>query len=147
MDQDITHLVQSEPFIIIFDGMCSLCEASVLFIIKRDGQAKFKFVQAQSHLGKTLQSHFGIDALRDETMILIKHQQVFTSSSAAIRIAWQLDGVWKLLSASWIIPLPLRNILYNVIARHRYIWFGRKSHCMLPTKETSSRFLTTSKSP
>ncbi|VUD64977.1 hypothetical protein TDB9533_03448 [Thalassocella blandensis] len=127
--------------IIIFDGECKLCESSVIFVIRHDKNAKFSFVQAQSPLGQALQSHYALHALDENTMILIQQQRAYTRSSAAVRIARELDGIWKLLALSWFIPLPLRNWAYHYIAKHRYRWFGRRSQCLIPDQTLESRFL------
>ena len=81
--------------VVIFDGVCNLCEDSVSFVIARDPDAKFKFVSAQSPIGKDLQNRYGIDAIEDETVILIKGDKVYTHSDAGLEIAKDLKGSWK----------------------------------------------------
>ena len=127
--------------IIIFDGICNLCEASVQFIIKRDKQGKFRFAAAQTTAGQKLQEQYGIDALEDQTLVLIENGSVYTRSRAAVRTARQLDGLWKLLSVFWIVPKPIRDRIYSFIAQNRYYWFGKKDQCLIPSDENKNRFL------
>ena len=129
-----------EP-IVVFDGVCNLCEDSVAFIIARDPGAKFKFVSAQSPIGKEIQERYGIDAIEDETVILIKNGKVFTHSDAGLEIAKDLNGSWSLLRYAKAVPRPIRNKVYSTIAKNRYKWFGKKNECMLPSSEIKARFL------
>lgn len=131
----------SNSAIVVFDGVCNLCESSVNFIIARDPQAKFKFVSAQSDLGKALQQQAGIDALNDETVILLKAGRVYTHSDAGLEIARDLSGAWPLLHYAKVLPAGLRNRVYRLIAKNRYRWFGKKEHCMMPNQEMLQRFL------
>lgn len=129
-----------EP-IVVFDGVCNLCEDSVTFIIARDPDAKFRFVSAQSSIGKEIQERYGIDAIEDETVILIKNSKVFTHSDAALEIAKDLNGPWRLLRYAKVVPKPIRNGIYSTVAKNRYKWFGKKNECMLPSLEIKARFL------
>jgi predicted DCC family thiol-disulfide oxidoreductase YuxK len=129
-----------EP-IVVFDGVCNLCEDSVAFIIARDPEAKFKFVSAQSPVGKEIQKRYEIDAVEDETVILIKNGKVFTHSDAGLEIARDLSGPWRLLRYAKAVPKPIRNKVYSTIAKNRYKWFGKKNECMLPSVEVKARFL------
>lgn len=127
--------------IILFDGVCVLCESSVRFIIKRDKAGLFKFAQAQSKIGKQLQSDRGIDALTSGTMILIKDDKAYCKSDAALEIARDLNGPWKALVFFKIVPTCLRNAVYDFIAKRRYRWFGKKETCMIPDDSFKQRFL------
>ncbi|MBV1921843.1 MAG: thiol-disulfide oxidoreductase DCC family protein [Pseudomonadales bacterium] len=129
-----------EP-VVVFDGVCNLCEDSVAFIIARDPEAKFKFVSAQSPVGKEIQKRYEIDAVEDETVILIKNGKVFTHSDASLEIAKDLSGPWSLLHYAKAVPKPIRNKVYSTIAKNRYKWFGKKNECMLPSAEVKARFL------
>lgn len=129
--------MKNQP-VILFDGVCNLCQSSVQFIIKRDKKAKFKFAALQSEAGqKLLKGHTapGLDSV-----ILVENDKVYTHSSAALRIAKGLDGLWPMLYVFVIIPRPLRNWLYNWVAANRYRWFGKQESCMMPTPELKSRF-------
>ena len=127
--------------IILFDGVCVLCESSVRFIIKRDKAGLFKFAPAQSKAGRQLQLDLGLDAMASQTLILIKHGEVYYRSDAALEIAGALSGPWKLLSLFKTIPRCLRDPVYNGIARRRYRWFGKKDSCMIPGDSFKQRFL------
>ncbi|NNF47199.1 MAG: thiol-disulfide oxidoreductase DCC family protein [Desulfofustis sp.] len=127
--------------IIIFDGVCSLCEFSVRFIVKHDRQARFKFVSAQSEKGKNLQRMCGVDTLRDGTVILLKNDQVYVNSDAALQIAKNLDGTWRLLYVFRFIPKQARDYFYSIISKNRYRWFGKRNECLLPDDDLKQRFL------
>ncbi len=127
--------------IIVFDGLCNLCESSVYFVIRRDKRRKFRFALAQSRVGIDLQSQYGINALDLETMVLIKDGVAYTKSGAAIEIAKNLDGHWKILASVKAVPKPVRDWAYSKIARNRYRWFGKKASCMIPSIDIRSRFL------
>lgn len=127
--------------IIIFDGVCNLCEYSVRFIVKNDRQARFKFVSAQSERGKVLQRLYGVDTLQDGTVILLKNGQVYVKSDAAVEIAKDLDGLWRFLHVFKFIPKPVRDFIYSIISKNRYRWFGNKNECLLPDNNIKERFL------
>jgi len=127
--------------IIIFDGVCNLCEYSVKFIVKHDRQARFKFVSAQSERGKVLQRLYGVDTLQDGTVILLKNGQVYVKSDAAVEIAKDLDGLWRFLHVFKFIPKPVRDFIYSIISKNRYRWFGNKNECLLPDNNIKERFL------
>lgn len=127
--------------IIIFDGLCNLCEYSVQFIIKNDHRAKFNFVAGQSERGKELQLLHGFDTIRDGTVILVKDEQIFIKSDAALEIARELDGLWRFLYIFRFVPKPIRDFLYTVISKNRYQWFGVKNECLLPDDTFKDRFL------
>jgi predicted DCC family thiol-disulfide oxidoreductase YuxK len=135
-----TKLPQETHPILIFDGVCNLCEWSVAFIVKRDKSAKFRFVAAQSDLGHKMQNEFGIDAIRDTTMVLLKDGNLYTKSDAAIEIAKDLDGLWKVLRVISVLPRSWRDSAYTYVANNRYRWFGQKQECLLPGDEVRSRF-------
>lgn len=130
----------SQP-IIIFDGVCNLCEFAVQFIIRNDRHAKFAFAAAQSPRGMELQCLHGVDTLADGTVILLKDNRVYVRSDAALEIAKDLDRPWNLLQAGKIIPKPVRDFIYSKISKNRYRWFGRKKECLIPDHETKERFL------
>lgn len=127
--------------IVIFDGVCNLCEFSVRFIVKHDRQAKFKFVSAQSDKGKVLQRLCGVDTLNDGTVILLRNDQVYVHSDAALQIAKNLDGLWRFLYVFRFIPKPIRDYFYSIISKNRYRWFGKRNECLLPDDDLKKRFL------
>ncbi|MEH7252865.1 thiol-disulfide oxidoreductase DCC family protein [Neobacillus niacini] len=126
--------------IILFDGVCNLCNSSVQFIIKRDPKGRFKFASLQSETGQSLLELHGYDKEID-SFILIENQRIYLKSSAALRVCRNLNGLWKLLTILRILPAPFRDFFYDVVAKNRYKWFGKKESCMLPTKEMKKRFL------
>lgn len=127
--------------IILFDGDCNFCNASVQFIIKRDPSAHFQFTSLQSEKGYALKKQFGI-AENEDSIVLIKKNKGYTKSSAALRIAKKLDGLWHLLFLFILVPRPIRDGIYKYIAKNRYKWFGKKEDtCQLPPPEMRKRFL------
>lgn len=127
--------------IILFDGVCNLCNSSVQLVIHNDRQNRFKFAALQSDIGKNLTDKFGIDTSKIDSIILIEEQRVFSKSSAALKIAKSMDGAYPLLYGFMIIPAFIRNWVYDWIAKNRYRWFGKKDQCMIPTPELQSKFL------
>lgn len=127
--------------IVIFDGVCNLCEFSVHFIFERDAAGQFYFTPAQSPLGSALLKHFGINSSRLDTVVLVRGDQAFTRSAAAIEIASGLDTPWNLLAVFKAVPEPLRDMIYDLIAQNRYQLFGKKEECMLPSEALRRRFL------
>jgi predicted DCC family thiol-disulfide oxidoreductase YuxK len=127
--------------IVIFDGICHLCNGAVQFIIKRDSCSNFKFVPRQSQTGRRLLSRYQASLKDTETIVLLKDQIIYTGSDAVLEIARGLDHIWKLLIVFKIIPGFIRNWVYNFIAKHRYYWFGKRDVCYTPTPELRQRFL------
>ena len=130
--------------LVVFDGVCNLCEASVNFIIRHDAAGVFRFVPSQSELGAALQQQYGVNTASLDTVVLIQDGQIYTQSDAGVQIASAFDGPWRLLSLARWVPRPLRNWAYRRIANNRYAWFGRKEVCLIPTPEVRRRFLETS---
>ena len=127
--------------IVIFDGVCNLCNWAVRFIIKHDSQGIFTFTSAQSETGKETLSRFGIDTPEPESVFLLQNKKLLKQSSAALTIAAELDGFWKYLAILRFIPRSVLDIVYEWIARNRYRWFGKRDVCVMPSKETENRFL------
>lgn len=138
---DLLPIANTHSHLVIFDGVCNLCEASVNFIIARDPQAIFRFVPSQTPLGRALQEHYRINTESLDTVVLIRDGRVYTESTAAAEIAREFDGPWRWLAAIRYVPRPLRDGVYRLIARNRYRWFGRKQVCLIPTPELRARFL------
>lgn len=126
---------------ILFDGVCNLCNESVLFIIKRDPHSKFRFASLQSELGIKLLREFEFPQEELSSVLLVKDQRLFQKSNAALEIARQLSGLWPMLFIFKIIPRFIRNGIYDWIARNRYRWFGKKNTCMIPSPELKARFV------
>ena len=127
--------------IILFDGVCNLCNGAVTFIIKRDPKSTFKFAALQSDIGQVLTAEHGIDTSKTDSIILVDNKKVYIKSTAALRIAKNLNGGYPLLYGFIIIPTVVRNWVYDWIAKNRYKWFGQQESCMIPTPELKSRFL------
>ncbi|WP_167596536.1 thiol-disulfide oxidoreductase DCC family protein [Leeuwenhoekiella sp. ZYFB001] len=127
--------------IILFDGVCNLCNSAINFIIKHDPKGIFKFASLQGETGKKLLAQHNIDPQETDSIVLIDNDQVSVKSSAALRIAKNLNQGYPLLFGFMIIPTFIRNGVYDFIAANRYKWFGKKESCMLPTPELRSRFL------
>jgi predicted DCC family thiol-disulfide oxidoreductase YuxK len=128
--------------IILFDGVCNLCNSSVNFIIKRDKRDYFRFAAIQSDIGDELCKKYNIASQGLESVILIEGGKVYNKSTAALRIARKLSGLWPLLYLFIVFPLFIRDNIYIFIANNRYKWFGKKEFCMVPTPEIKSKFIT-----
>jgi predicted DCC family thiol-disulfide oxidoreductase YuxK len=126
--------------VILFDGVCNFCDASVQFILNRDPEGIFQFASLQSEAGQNLVKKHNVPADVD-SMILIEDDKVYYKSTAALKISRHLHGAWKWLYGFIIIPSPIRNIVYDLIAKNRYKWFGQKESCMLPPPNIRKRFL------
>lgn len=127
--------------IILFDGVCNLCNGAVTFIIKRDKDDRFRYAALQSEVGRTLADKHGIDTSKTDSIVLIDDDHHYTKSSAALGIARYLSGGYPLLYGLMILPTFLRDRMYDVIARNRYRWFGKRESCMVPTPELKAKFL------
>lgn len=133
--------VNDNKNIILFDGVCNLCNGFVQFVIKRDEKARFKFASLQSEIGQEILHKHNLPVDELTSVIYVQNEKVFLRSEAALRIAAQLDGIWELSRILLVFPTPLRDFVYNIIAKNRYRIFGKREECMLPTAELKSRFL------
>lgn len=129
----------THPHIILFDGVCNLCNGSVNFIIKHDPQAKFKFAALQSSFAKSLLNTDEQEALG--SVIYFQEGMRYERSTAALMILKELDHPLRFLHHLKALPAFLRDPVYNVIAKFRYCWFGKMDACMVPSAEVASRFL------
>lgn len=127
--------------VVLFDGVCNLCNASVLFIIKRDPSSRLRFASLQSQYGQEQMKKFGLSTSALNSVLLVKEGKLFQKSSAALEIARMLTGGWPLMYGFIIVPGFIRNWVYDWIARNRYAWFGKKDECMIPTPELKARFI------
>ncbi|WP_036833945.1 thiol-disulfide oxidoreductase DCC family protein [Pontibacillus litoralis] len=126
--------------IVLFDGVCHFCSQSVQFIIKRDKQERFQFASLQGEVGQQLLTQYHTKN-NINSMVLIQEGRVYTRSTAALKIANELDGAWKLCCACIIIPRFMRDKVYDIIANNRYKWFGKKDVCTIPSPQMRKRFL------
>jgi len=127
--------------VVLFDGVCNLCNQSVLFILKRDPRARFKFATLQSAYARQRLTAFGADPTRLESVVLLQDNRMYNRSRAALEIARKLNGLWPLLYVGIITPPFLRNWIYDWIAANRYRMFGKKEACMIPTPDLKARFI------
>ena len=127
--------------IILFDGVCNFCNSSVNFIIDRDPKNYFTFGALQSIKGQALLERYGLSQTALDTLILIESKQIYSRSTAALRIAKRLSGLWPLFYCFVIIPRFLRDPIYGLIAKYRYKIFGKREVCRVPTPEEKARFL------
>lgn len=127
--------------IILFDGVCNFCNASINFVIDHDLEKHFKFAPLQSEIGQEILTKFNQNTKDFDSVILLKNNQLYQKSEAAIEIAKHLSGVWKYLSFFGILPTFFLNFFYNIIAKNRYKFFGKTDSCRMPTAELRERFL------
>lgn len=128
--------------IILFDGVCNFCDASVQFVIKHDKKDIFRFVALQSDLGQKIIQHIGIQSKNIDSVILyVPGVAYYYKSNAALEIAKNLGGFFHFGTIFKIIPTAVRNVLYDYFAKNRYAWYGKKESCIIPTPELKAKFL------
>lgn len=134
-------ILDSSHKIILFDGVCNLCNRSVNFIISKDSKDIFRFATLQSDIGMSLMSQHGINTTKTDSVILIDTNEYHERSSAILQIVKNLSGGYALLYFFIIVPKCIRDWGYDYIAKNRYKWYGKKDSCMVPTPELVSKFL------
>ncbi len=127
--------------IVLFDGVCNLCNASVQFILERDAKERFRFASLQSEAGQQLLQQFHLPTNDFDTFLLVEGDTYYTRSTAALRVARNLHGAWKYMYVFIAVPKFLRDAVYGFVARNRYQWFGKQETCWMPTPELKARFL------
>jgi predicted DCC family thiol-disulfide oxidoreductase YuxK len=128
--------------LILFDGVCNLCDSSVQWVIKHDNKDIFMFTALQSEVGQQIIKEYNIDTAKTDSFLLYTPEVGISSKSmAALKIAFQLGFPNNLLCVFFIIPPFVRNYVYDYIAKNRYKWYGKKESCMIPTPELKSKFL------
>lgn len=127
--------------IVLFDGVCNLCDRTVQWLIARDRHDRLRFASLQSPIGRELLSRHQLPTDYLDSMILIEGDKAWLGSGAAIRVAEVLGGGYRLMSLCWAIPAFLRNRLYSFIAVRRYRWFGKREQCLAPTPALKAKFL------
>lgn len=132
------------PPVVLFDGVCNLCNGAVQFIVDRDPEGTFRFASLQSERAAALLREQGREppAGDPESLVLIEGGRLYERSTAALRIARRLRGAWPLLYTFVVVPRFVRDAVYRLIARNRYRWFGKSAECRVPTPELRARFLT-----
>ncbi len=135
-------MTEAQHSIVLFDGVCNLCNSAVQFIIKRDKTDRYRFSALQSESGKKLSSERNIDTQKIDSIILIEPGKAYyIKAAAALQIGKSFGGLWKALAIFEWIPPVISNWVYDLVAKNRYRWFGRKEHCMIPTQELKAKFL------
>ena len=127
--------------IVLFDGVCNLCNTSVQFILKHDKKNEFLFGSLQGKSGQAYLKQFNLPADTFNSFMLIEGDRLYTRSSGALRILKYLNAAWPLFYVFNIVPKFIRDAVYNLVAKNRYKWFGKKDECWVPTPELKARFL------
>jgi len=137
----MTNLPQDKK-IILFDGVCNLCDSSIQFIIKHDKKDLFRFVALQSEIGMEIIKHIGVDTSKIDSILLYEPGKAYYyKAEAALKIAKELGGIYTAISWFGILPKFLTNSVYDYIAKNRYKWYGKKDACIIPTPELKAKFL------
>lgn len=127
--------------IVLFDGVCNLCHAAVRFILAREREARFRFASLESETGRDLTTEGIREGTSADSVILVEDGLTYARSEAAIRIAARLSLPWRALGVLRVVPRPVRDRAYDLVARNRYRWFGRKDFCPMPDEDIRDRFL------
>ncbi|WP_422354772.1 thiol-disulfide oxidoreductase DCC family protein [Roseivirga pacifica] len=127
--------------VLLFDGVCNLCNGAVNFIIDHDPKGHFKFAALQSDFGQEKLKALGYSQQNFDSLVLLSGDKVYKKSSAALRIAKKLSGLYPLLYVFIIIPPFIRHGVYDIIAKNRYKWWGKRDSCRMPTPELRARFV------
>jgi predicted DCC family thiol-disulfide oxidoreductase YuxK len=128
--------------IVLYDGVCNLCDGAIRFILPRDRAARFRFAQLQGEFARSLLAGAGLPAVDPpESIVLHENGRTWSGSTAMLRVFLGLGWPWKALGALLLVPRPIRDLVYRWIARNRYRWFGRAESCLMPRAEWKSRFI------
>jgi predicted DCC family thiol-disulfide oxidoreductase YuxK len=127
--------------LVLFDGVCNLCNGTIRFIAKRDRNMKFSFTASQSRIGKDILKHYGLTVTGQSTVVYVKNGVPYVKSRAVLEILRDLGGFWTVFYPLIIIPPVIRDVIYDIIARNRYKVFGKRESCMVPTTEIMDRVL------
>jgi predicted DCC family thiol-disulfide oxidoreductase YuxK len=127
--------------LILFDGVCNFCNGAVNMVIEIDRQKIFKFAAIQSDLGQRLYRQHGLDPSDIQTLMLVDGDRVLTKSDAVLAVLAKLEGGWQLFAAFTALPQPLRDWAYSEFARQRFLLFGKRAECVVPTPELRDRFI------
>ena len=134
--------VPKQKKLILFDGVCNLCNSSVQYVIKRDKKEQFLFTALQSDTGKQILNQYKIDTAKIDSILLYTPEKgINYKSTAALKVATSLGFPVNLMAIFFIVPTFIRNWVYDLIAKNRYKWYGKKESCMIPTPELKNRFL------
>ena len=139
--KSIFEAMKIPQYLVLFDGVCNLCNGSVKFLIKRDKKKKFRYASLQSNIGQKVLWEIDLDPKKTDSIVFLAEGATFTKSTAALRIAKSLGGIWSILEVLLLIPAPIRNLVYDVIAKNRYKCYGKKEECMVPKPEWQELFV------
>ena len=136
----------SQPAIVLYDGVCALCAGVVRFVLPRDRGGRFRFAAIQSGFAQEILARHGRSATALDTFCLVEGtgtpgERILDRSTAALALATALGGAWRLLAVFWIVPRPIRDLAYRLVARYRYRVFGRSEACMRPDPRWADRFI------
>lgn len=140
MQNKIEHIIQQHD-IILFDAICVVCNGWANFLIKHDRKSKFKLVSAQSPLGEEILQHYGMSTTHYTTMVVILNGQLYTESTALLKVMQHLGLPFSLMNSGYLMPRFIRDFLYRRVALSRYQLFGTTDNCLLPSAENKSHFL------
>jgi len=127
--------------VVLFDGVCNLCNGIVRFVIRNDPNGRFRFAALDSDVARELLRQRGVAPEMNQTVMLVDDDGVHVRSEAALRVARGLRAPWPLAVVSRVVPRAIRDAVYDWIAANRYAWFGKRNECMVPTPELAARFL------
>jgi predicted DCC family thiol-disulfide oxidoreductase YuxK len=139
----VINSVPKNKKIVLFDGVCNLCNSAINYVIDRDKDDNFRFVALQSDLGEAIRLHLGLLKNDLDSIILyLPEQEVYyDKSTAALHIMKEFTGIWKCSTIFYIIPKPVRDLVYRFVAKNRYKWYGKKAQCRIPSPELKAKFL------
>jgi predicted DCC family thiol-disulfide oxidoreductase YuxK len=138
---DVKNAADAEGPILLYDGVCGLCDRSVQLVLRNDRRGRFRFAALQSQAGKALLEKHGLPPEALDSVVLVEGGRAWRKSAAALRVARRMDGPWPLLWPLAIVPSPVADFFYDLVARNRYRIFGKLDTCMIPPPEVRARFL------
>jgi predicted DCC family thiol-disulfide oxidoreductase YuxK len=141
LEVSVSADVPGDAPVLLFDGVCNLCAGSVQFVVERDPEGEFYFAPLQSEVAEALLAEVGYTDYDFDTVVLVEDGEYYTKSDAALRVAARLDEPWSLLRFGRVVPRVLRDWVYDRVAEYRYLLFGKKDRCMVPTPDLRERFL------
>ncbi len=127
--------------ILLFDGYCNLCHSSVQFVLKHEKKPEIYFTSLQSKIGIEILNYYSIDPAKTDSLVLIEKNKAYVKSTAALRLAKHLKGIFPIAFSLIIVPSFIRNTVYDFIAKNRYKWYGKKDSCLIPDQNLATRFL------
>lgn len=131
----------ADDYIILFDGVCNYCNSMINFVIRQDKRKKIRYAPLQSDAGQALLLKHNLPKEDFDSFVFIEKGKAYLQSTASLKVMNQLPWYWKWFQAFWIVPKFMRDGLYNLVAKNRYKWFGKKDQCMIPTPDIRNRFL------